>query len=75
MVSFAHTTHHEATKFRRVFVPDGMRECKEQTAPGESLSKLLSDRGSIPLISTRWNAYSFLDSPFRTVETVGIFIM
>jgi len=28
MVSFAHTMHHEATKSRRVFVPDGIRECK-----------------------------------------------
>ena len=52
MQSFAHTMHHEATRFRRVFVPAGMRECKEQTAPGEVLSKLLSDRGSIPLAST-----------------------
>ena len=52
MVSFAHTTHNEATDFRRVFVPAGERECKQQTAPGEVLSKLLSDRGSIPLGST-----------------------
>ena len=52
MVSFAHTTHDEATDSRRVFVPAGERECKLQTAPGEVLSKLLSDRGSIPLGST-----------------------
>ena len=52
MVSFAHTTHHEATDSCRVFVPAGMRECKQQTALGESLVKLPSDRGSIPLGST-----------------------
>ena len=50
--SFERTTHNEATKLRRVFVPAGVRECKEQTAPGEVPSKLLSDRGSIPLGST-----------------------
>ena len=53
MVSFAHTTHHEATDPRRVFVPAAVREFKYQTAPGEVLSKLLSDRGSIPLTSTK----------------------
>ena len=45
--------HNEATKLRRVFVPAGVRECKEQTAPGEVPSKLLSDRGSTPLGSTK----------------------
>ena len=50
--SFERTTHNEATKLRRVFVPAGVRECKEQTAPGEVPSKLLSDRGSTPLGST-----------------------
>ena len=67
MVSFAHTTHNEATDFRRVFVPAGERECKQQTAPGEVLSKLLSDRGSIPLGSTKQvlDEHLFLQRRFR----------
>lgn len=51
-VSFARSTHHEATNLQSVFVRAVMRELKEQTAPGEVLVKLFSDRGSTPLAST-----------------------
>ena len=31
----------------------GARECKKRTAPGETLADSSSDRGSIPLVSTK----------------------
>ena len=52
MLSFAHATHHEATKSRSVTARAGTRECKEPSAPGEVPVKALSDGGSTPPIST-----------------------
>ena len=51
--SFERAMHNEATKSRRVTVPAGTRECKQSSAPGEVPVKVLSDRGSTPLTSTR----------------------
>ena len=52
MQSFAHIMNHEATKPVRVTVFAQARECKPPSAPGEVSVKVLSDRGSTPLIST-----------------------
>ena len=53
MLSFAHIMNHEATKPVRVTVFAQARECKAPSAPGEVFVKVLSDRGSTPLISTK----------------------
>ena len=51
--SFERAMHNEATKSRRVTAPAGTRECKQPSAPGEVPVKVLSDRGSTPLTSTK----------------------
>ena len=48
--------NHEATKPVRVTAFAQARECKSPSAPGEVFVKVLSDRGSTPLISTRINS-------------------
>ena len=53
MLSFAHTMHHEATKFLSVTIRAETRECKRSSAPGEVPVKVLSDGGSTPPISTK----------------------
>ena len=53
MQSFAHIMNHEATKPVRVTAFAQARECKSPSAPGEVFVKVLSDRGSTPLISTK----------------------
>ena len=45
--------NHEATKPVRVTAFAQARECKSPSAPGEVFVKVLSDRGSTPLISTK----------------------
>ena len=66
MLSFAHIMNHEATKPLSMTACASVRECKLPSAPGEVPVKAFSDRGSTPLASTKWNAYSILDSHFRT---------
>ena len=51
-LSFARTTHHEATKSPSMTACAGTRECKEPSAPGEVPVKTLSDGGSTPPTST-----------------------
>ena len=51
--SFERAMHNEATKPRRVTVPAGTRECKQSSAPGEVPVKVLSDRSSTLLTSTK----------------------
>ena len=74
MLSFAHIMNHEATKPVRVTVFAQARECKPPSAPGEVFVKVLSDRGSTPLISTKegirlHGGFSFL--AFVGVEPEG----
>ncbi len=58
MLSFAHIMNHEATKSLSMTACAGARECKLPSAPGEVSVKVLSDRGSTPLISTIRTAFS-----------------
>ena len=51
--SFERAMHNEATESPRVTVPARTRECKRPSAPGEIPVKMLSDRGSTPLTSTK----------------------
>ena len=53
MQSFAHIMNDEATKSVRMTVFAQARESKSPSAPGEVSVKVLSDRGSTPLISTK----------------------
>ena len=62
MQSFAHIMNHEATKPVRVTAFAQARECKSPSAPGEVFVKVLSDRGSTPLISTTEPSMKILGS-------------
>jgi hypothetical protein len=53
MLSFAHIMNHEATESLSMTACAGARKCKLPSAPGEVPVEVLSDRGSIPLISTK----------------------
>ena len=54
--------NHEATKPVRVTAFAQARECKSPSAPGEVFVKVLSDRGSTPLISTTEPSMKILGS-------------